>query len=75
MNNKKDKNGNTKHISQRKMQYNIAEFLCKHYLVSNNREKLINLSYSMTNHKSCLASYIRGNADASKGKIVIAQLI
>lgn len=71
----KDKNGNTERMSQREVQYNIAEFLCNHYLNSNSKEKMINPSPSMKNNKSCLLNFVRENADAANGEIAIEQLI
>lgn len=71
----KDKNGNTERMSQRKVQYSIAEFLCNHYLSSNNKEKIINLSPSMKDHKSCLVNFVRENTATANSEIAIEQLI
>lgn len=69
-----DKKGNTKSMGQREVQWNIAEFLCSCYLHSGNGEKIIPAP-GMKNHKSCLVSFVRENADAANAKIAIVQLI
>jgi len=72
----KDKNGNTERMIQREVQYNIAEFLCSHYLNSNHKEKIINPSPDMVkNRKACLTRFVRENTDAANSKIAIEELI
>lgn len=70
-----DKKGNTESMGQREVQWNIAEFLCSCYLHSGNGEKIITPAPGMKNHKSCLVSFVRENADAANSKIAIVQLI